>query len=197
MQPHLVGSPLLAIVLLSCPLAGADWSVAIYGRGTHKITVATGSPGEVGLLEALAIAFNRTHDSTVCWRRAGSGESLELLRQKQVDVVLVHAPEAERKAVEQGWGACRTLIGANEFYLVGPRRIPPVSRQQHRSSMPIPVLLGHRRRSCRGATTRGRTRRNCPFGNRRISGREEHGTLSPTISCWRRCGRRTNCRPIS
>ena len=124
MQAYLVGSPLLAIVLLSCPLAGADSSVAIYGRGTHKITVATGSPGEVGLLEALANAFNRTHDSTVCWRRAGSGESLELLRQKQVDVVLVHAPEAERKAVEQGWGACRTLIGANEFYLVGPKKDP-------------------------------------------------------------------------
>ena len=125
MKAYLAGSPLLAIVLLSCPLAGADSSVAIYGRGTHKITVATGSPGEVGLLEALANAFNRTHDSTVCWHRAGSREIAGIVAAETSGRRPGSRSEAERKAVEQGWGACRTLIGTNEFYLVGPQSGSP------------------------------------------------------------------------
>ena len=120
----LLGYVFLVILVPSRSLAGAEPSVSVYGHGTHEFTVATGSPGELGLLESLANAFNRTHDTTVRWRKAGSGESLELLRKKEVDLVLVHAPEAERKAVEQGWAACRTLVAANEFYLVGPKHDP-------------------------------------------------------------------------
>jgi tungstate transport system substrate-binding protein len=75
-------------------------------------------------VQALASAFNQTHDTTVCWRKAGSGESLDLLRNGEVDVILVHAPEAERVAVDQGWAVCRTLLGSNEFLLVGPKDDP-------------------------------------------------------------------------
>lgn len=97
---------------------------SVYGHGSHAITVATGSPGELGLLEALVTEFNRTHDTTVRWRKAGSGASLKLLKAKQVDVALVHAPEAERRALAEGWAAHRTLFGSNEFYIVGPKGDP-------------------------------------------------------------------------
>lgn len=33
---------------------------------------------------------------------------------------MVHAPAVEKKAVEEGWARMRTLIGSNEFYIVGP-----------------------------------------------------------------------------
>jgi ABC-type tungstate transport system permease subunit len=69
--------------LLLEPLSAAEPYDAVYGDGDHALTVATGSPGELGLLEALAKSFNKRHDTTIRWKKAGSGASLELLREKK------------------------------------------------------------------------------------------------------------------
>ncbi len=97
---------------------------ASYGHGGVTFKLATGSPGELGLLEELANAFNADHNTSMCWVKAGSGKSLKLLNSKAVDLVMVHAPTAERKAVTDGWAIKRTLIGSNEFYIVGPKNDP-------------------------------------------------------------------------
>lgn len=102
----------------------ADNCKAIYGNGSTTFTLATGSPGELGLLEKLADTFNARHDSTMCWKKAGSGKSLAFLKDKKVDLVLVHAPAAEKQAVIDGWAIKRSLIGSNEFYIVGPQNDP-------------------------------------------------------------------------
>ena len=117
---------LLATALLLM-IAGTCYSAdckATYGNGGLTFKLATGSPGELGLLKKLAEVFNEKHDTTMCWVKAGSGKSLKLLNDKAVDVVMVHAPAAEKKAVEEGWATKRTLIGANEFYIVGPENDP-------------------------------------------------------------------------
>jgi len=100
-----------------------------YGNGSHRFTLATGSPGELGLLKVLAEAFNKNHDTNMCWKKAGSGASLKLLKRKKVDVAMVHAPAAEKKAVQAGWAIKRTLIGSNEFYIVGPKKDPAGIKQ--------------------------------------------------------------------
>lgn len=118
---------LLAIltVALSCSNGSAQSPCTeVYGSGARSLRVATGSPGELGLLKVLGEAFVREAGASMCWVMAGSGESLQLLRQKKVDVILVHAPEAEQKAIQEGWAARRTLIGFNEFFLVGPPEDP-------------------------------------------------------------------------
>ncbi len=76
------------------------------------------------MLEKLADAFNAQFDTAMCWVKAGSGKSLSLLKEQQVDVVMVHAPAAEKQAVADGWAVKRTLIGSNEFYIVGPKNDP-------------------------------------------------------------------------
>ena len=91
-----------------------------YGQGTQRFSLATGSPGELGLIKALAATFTPETNTTLVWKKAGSGESLKMLRDKEVDMIMVHAPTAEKKAVQEGWATQRTLIGSNEFYLVGP-----------------------------------------------------------------------------
>ena len=96
----------------------------VYGKGENQIRLATGSPGELGLLEVLAENFNRENNTSICWVKAGSGKSLALLKEKKVDIVMVHAPKAEKKAVKDGWAVERTLIGSNEFYIVGPENDP-------------------------------------------------------------------------
>jgi tungstate transport system substrate-binding protein len=75
-------------------------------------------------VEVLADAFNKTHNIQLCWKKAGSGASLKLLKAKKVDFVMVHAPAAEKMAVEEGWATKRHLIGSNEFYIVGPKNDP-------------------------------------------------------------------------
>jgi len=97
---------------------------ATYGNSDQVFRLATGSPGELGLLKELAHTFNEKHHTAMCWVKAGSGKSLKLLKQKKVDAVMVHAPAAEKKAVADGWAIKRSLIGSNEFYIVGPGNDP-------------------------------------------------------------------------
>ncbi|MCL1039389.1 substrate-binding domain-containing protein [Shewanella submarina] len=111
----------LTIVLLAFTgVTQAADCKAVFGDGKQEFILATGSPGELGLLEELADAFNKDHNSRMCWVKAGSGKSLSLLKAGNVDMAMVHAPAAEKQAVKDGWAAQRTLIGSNEFYLVGP-----------------------------------------------------------------------------
>jgi tungstate transport system substrate-binding protein len=96
----------------------------IYGNGDQEITVATGSPGSLGLLRALSEPFCSRNNCRINWGNMGSGESLEALKSGKVDIIMVHAPDAEKKAVSEGWGSNRTLIGGNEFYILGPASDP-------------------------------------------------------------------------
>lgn len=111
------------VCLLVAPVH-ADECTAVYGDSDKQFSLATGSPGELGLLEQLADVFNAEHGTSLCWKKAGSGASLKMLREKGVDVVMVHAPAAEKQAVEEGWATNRQLIGSNEFYVVGPESDP-------------------------------------------------------------------------
>jgi len=116
---------LLSVLLIATGIGFAgDECTAVYGAGTLRFSLATGSPGELGLVEALAKEFNRLNGTSLCWVKAGSGESLKMLKEKKVDLVLVHAPAAEKKAVAEGWAIDRSLIGSNEFYIVGPAQDP-------------------------------------------------------------------------
>jgi tungstate transport system substrate-binding protein len=108
-------------------IIGSSWAAdckATFGKSETIFKLATGSPGELGMLEKLADAFNAQNDTAMCWVKAGSGKSLNLLKDQQVDVVMVHAPAAEKQAVADGWAIKRTLIGSNEFYIVGPENDP-------------------------------------------------------------------------
>jgi tungstate transport system substrate-binding protein len=95
-----------------------------YGAGPNQFRLATGSPGELGLLKVLGEEFAKKNNATLCWVKAGSGESMKFLKDKQVDMIMVHAPAAEKRAVEEGWATQRVLIGSNEFYIVGPPEDP-------------------------------------------------------------------------
>ncbi|MDP2849389.1 MAG: substrate-binding domain-containing protein [Humidesulfovibrio sp.] len=118
---------LAAVLLLAAPVFAEMKPVKVtesYGKGNNVFSLATGSPGELGLLRELGEAFGKKHDVRLDWVKAGSGESLEYLKGKQVDMIMVHAPAAEKKAVAEGWASGRTLIGSNEFFVVGPASDP-------------------------------------------------------------------------
>jgi len=124
MRIPIAATLLLAMVLASAASMAEEKYDGVYGGGSNKFSVATGSPGELGLLEALAKAFDAKMNTTLLWKKAGSGESLKALQDKTVDMIMVHAPSAEKKAVAEGWAVKRMLIGSNEFFIVGPPEDP-------------------------------------------------------------------------
>jgi tungstate transport system substrate-binding protein len=122
-----IGGVICFIFMFFLVMSSFSWAAdckATYGDSETIFKLATGSPGELGMLEKLADAFNARHGTAMCWVKAGSGKSLNLLKEQQVDVIMVHAPAAEKQAVADGWAIKRTLIGSNEFYIVGPENDP-------------------------------------------------------------------------
>ena len=117
-------SKIVLTTVALCSLAfGADCTER-YGKGSLEVKLATGSPGELGLVKVLAEEFAKTNDITLCWIKAGSGESLSFLKKKEVDIIMVHAPKGEKDALKEGWASDRSLIGSNEFYITGPAKDP-------------------------------------------------------------------------
>lgn len=115
---------LLGFLAITGSSSAEELHGGVYGNGPHAMALATGSPGQLGLVKALAEAFAVKENATVTWKEAQSGESLRLLKEKAVDLIMVHAPEAEKQAVNDGWATKRALIGSNEFFIVGPADDP-------------------------------------------------------------------------
>jgi tungstate transport system substrate-binding protein len=125
MKQRLISLAVWAVIISFASLSSAqDQAAGVYGAGPDKFSIATGSPGELGLLKALADAFTPQTNSTLLWIKAGSGESLKMFKEKTVDLIMSHSPGAEQKAVAEGWATQRTLIGSNEFFIVGPAEDP-------------------------------------------------------------------------
>ena len=124
-NPHFFSallSTLLIGIFMQASVAQTNPKVeATYGQGAKSFKLATGSPGELGLLQQLGEAFDKKEGVRLVWIKAGSGASLNLLKTQQVDMIMVHAPEGVNKAIAEGWATGRTLIGSNEFYIVGPK----------------------------------------------------------------------------
>lgn len=124
MHRSLIKLAAVAVIGLSLPALAADETGATYGSGKNRFALATGSPGELGLLKLLAEEFARRADAQMVWVKAGTGQSLKLLEARKVDMAMVHAPAQVDKAVKDGWATGKTLIGSNEFYIVGPKNDP-------------------------------------------------------------------------
>lgn len=84
------------------------------------ILATTTSTRDAGLLDSLLPLFEQQTNYRVKVVAVGSGQALEMGRHGDADVVLSHAPEAERGLVAKGYFATRRLVMHNEFLLVGP-----------------------------------------------------------------------------
>jgi len=54
----------------------------------------------------------------------GTGQALKLAENGDVDMVLVHAPDLEKKFVEDGYGIDRQTFMVNDFVILGPESDP-------------------------------------------------------------------------
>ena len=84
----------------------------------------TTSTDNSGLLDTLLPAFEKDHNYKVKVISVGTGKALRLLREGDVDVVLVHARAAEDKLIADGFGINRRDVMYNDFLIVGPEGDP-------------------------------------------------------------------------
>ncbi len=84
----------------------------------------TTSTENSGLLQNLLPYFERKTGYTVHVIAVGTGKALRMGRDGDVDVVLVHAPAAEQKFVDEGAGVKRVKVMYNDFVIVGPAGDP-------------------------------------------------------------------------
>src|SRR5437773_1237217 len=88
---------------------------------SHDILLATTtSTRDAGLLDSLLPVFERRTGYTVKVIAVGSGQALAMGRRGDADVVLSHAPDAERALVDSGYFVSRRLVMHNDFLFVGP-----------------------------------------------------------------------------
>jgi ABC-type tungstate transport system, permease component len=91
----------------------------------------TTSTENSGLLRTLLPAFERASGYRVHVIAVGTGKALRMGRDGDVDVVLVHARNAERSFVREGYGEHRFSVMYNDFVLVGPRNDPAGVENAH------------------------------------------------------------------
>ncbi len=84
----------------------------------------TTSTDNTGLLDYLAPKFEQDTGIKLKWTAVGTGKALELGKNCDVDVLLVHAPAAEKRFVEKGYGLDRTQVMYNDFVIIGPPEDP-------------------------------------------------------------------------
>lgn len=84
----------------------------------------TTSTDNTGLLDTLAPMFKKDTGIELKWTAVGTGKALKMGENCDVDVLLVHAPDAEKAFVEQGFGVDRKEVMYNDFVIIGPAHDP-------------------------------------------------------------------------
>ena len=96
----------------------------VTAQSREVLLATTTSTRDAGLLDSLVPVFERTSGYNVKVIAVGSGQALEMGRRGDADVVLAHAPEAERVLVDSGYFVSRRLVMHNDFLIVGPAADP-------------------------------------------------------------------------
>lgn len=84
----------------------------------------TTSTDNTGLLQVILPPFEKMYGVTVDVIAVGTGKGIKLGEDGNVDLILVHAPEAEEEFVKAGYGVNRRAVMHNDFILLGPKSDP-------------------------------------------------------------------------
>jgi tungstate transport system substrate-binding protein len=92
---------------------------------SEVILASTTSTEDSGLFEELIPAFEDAYpEYKVSVVAVGTGQALEIGRNKDADVLLVHAKAQEEEFVAEGYGTERKDVMYNDFIVVGPEADP-------------------------------------------------------------------------
>lgn len=114
-------SIILASFFLLGVAAGCGQQKQAAGPEVKDVILATTtSTQDSGLLDVLIPEFEKKTGYKVKPIAVGTGQALEMGKKGEADVLLVHAPAAEKELVDSGVGINYRLVMHNDFIVVGP-----------------------------------------------------------------------------
>lgn len=116
MKKYFVTIPVLIIVLL--------FSYSCFAGEGFILMASTIGPIDSGIVSALEDQFEKDTGIRVRHVGAGTGAALDLAKNGQIDLVMVHAKALEEKFVKDGFGTERIPLIYNDFVIVGPSEDP-------------------------------------------------------------------------
>jgi len=115
------------LTLAACGVLGHDSRDA---RADDVLTLATTTSTEnSGLLAHLHPDFEKRFGVQIKVVAKGTGAALQLARDGNADVVLVHARKLEDEFVAEGYGTLRRDVMYNDFVVIGPQPDPAGTRR--------------------------------------------------------------------
>jgi len=114
----------------ACAACVLAFSVSAQAADTLMMATTT-STQDSGLLEYLAPTFKQQTGIDLKWVAVGTGKALEIAKNCDADVLLVHAPAAEMEFVKAGHGVDRRQVMYNDFVIVGPANDPAGVKGKH------------------------------------------------------------------
>ncbi len=111
-------------LFLASAEAGAQGAGVTPPEVKDLILATTTSTVDTGLLDVLIPIFEKQTGYRVKTISAGTGQALAMGEKGEADVLLVHAPEAEKKLVDSGLASNYQLVMHNDFVIVGPAADP-------------------------------------------------------------------------
>ena len=112
---------IITLLLLSLAISACT-SAAL--SNPNLILATTTSTQDSGLLDLLVPIFEERSGYTVQTIAVGTGAALAMAEEGNADVLLVHAPSAEKALMDAGFGRDRFLVMHNDFVFVGPSNDP-------------------------------------------------------------------------
>jgi tungstate transport system substrate-binding protein len=107
---------------------------SVQAAGQVVILATTTSTQDSGLLDVVVPLFEKRTGYVVKTISVGTGQALALGGRGEADVVLVHAPEAEKRYLAEGTLINRQLVMHNDFIIVGPESDPARIRGLRKAS---------------------------------------------------------------
>ncbi|MEJ2308068.1 MAG: substrate-binding domain-containing protein [Gammaproteobacteria bacterium] len=113
-------------------------------RENNKVVrlATTTSTVNSGLLDRILPAYTDETGYEVHVIAVGTGKALRMGRDGDVDIVLVHAPAAEKAFVSGGYGEQRYPVMYNDFVIVGPTDDPAGIRKKQSAAGALAAIAG-------------------------------------------------------
>lgn len=142
---------------------------AACGGGNDLILATTTSTQDSGLLDDLLIPeFERQTGYNAKTIAVGSGAAVKMAEEGNADVLMVHAPSAEKELMDAGHGVDRRLVMYNYFLVVGPSSDPAGIQGMESASEALKAIAGS--------------------GARFVSRGDDSGTHTKEMELWQDAG---------
>ena len=136
-------------------------------EGRELLLATTTSTDNTGLLDYLIPMFTKATGIELKWVATGTGKALKLGENCDCDVLMVHAPAAEKAYIDSGFGTNRRQVMFNDFVIIGPGSDPAGIKEQEICSALNKIAEKKATFASRG---------------------DNSGTHKKEISLWQECG---------